>query len=153
MKKTAILLLTLLIIILISSCRDKVNFSNEPETGLTKTGGVETFSPDSVIVSLKYRETKSVVDDIHAEFFSVSDYRCTDTANCDEPGNAQVTIILSGSDVNTQNINMNTDRAPNSFYYSTYRIKLLKLEPVPAGISDIEKGDYVATLLFIKTNA
>lgn len=74
-----------------------------------------------------------------------NDSRCPKDVQCIGPGNAQVTIVVSQTD-----ITLNTFSDPKQAVYSNYTLRLIALTPYPFLHEKIDPQYYVATLIVTK---
>ena len=83
----------------------------------------------------------------------VSDSRCPKDAQCITAGEAIVRVWLLKAPGARENRELRTTPTETSAAYSTYRINLVALDPVPATSRAIRPSEYVATLTVSRSAA
>ena len=88
---------------------------------------------------------------LRIEFNSViEDSRCPAGVTCIWAGNAKISVNLIKGKNRSAAIELNTGLEPTHHAYSGYEVRLVKLNPYPKADENIDKKDYVATLLVCK---
>ena len=128
------LLLLPLLAVLALNC-DTTSSSNNRSTTTASLGAEfeigygNTVNIDSTSISVRF-------DDV------LEDSRCATNVNCVWPGNAEISMDVSG-----QTIRLNTYEPPRQTTFGDYTIQLILLTPYPEESSAIDKEDYSATLI------
>ena len=83
----------------------------------------------------------------------VEDSRCPTDVVCAWAGNAKIHLQLQWKGREPKAMLLNTLQTPVLDKFKKYVVKLVKLEPLPVSNGQIDKGDYVATLIVVPADS
>jgi hypothetical protein len=125
----------LLLLLVVSSCQN-ITSSVDPQLG-------EEFQ-------LRVGEQASLDNgNFHITFEEVlEDSRCPEGVTCVWAGNARIALVLNESEAN-----LNTYLEPQEITRSGYLVKLISVSPYPVYEQVIDREDYSAKLVVIKSDS
>ena len=96
---------------------------------------------------IKYGDSKKIEsEDLNIKFLSViSDSRCPEGMACQWPGNAEIKF-----QINSEEIILNTFLEPKEKEVSKYKIKLLRVLPIPKQNQETNLNEYTCKIIVSK---